>query len=415
MALSQASNYRILAGALVLKSFTVNDLSRFSKCLPGTVRTTLYRNREYIGPVSSEPSGKRGGQPLRYRLLPEKEAELESRLKASLPQLPAASVLPDFSAEAIAKPGIRFEPGLGFASPSVFHEYTASAGEEAFSSFVTRPVSLRGRDSGTVRPTQFNELAPSGMLVAEDQLGEMFDAEESSERKRELVEEASESLRAGRAEYESWPAPKKQTSLGLSVASELEKLGHKLQSRTEEVNPELVAHVVIPAHMEQISSIAKDLEAIQMQLQHISKAPRFFGGGFSSSNNRILIDSLVESDVAFPDGDIEIGTAGHVRANISARSVKIRGRIEGNLIASGEVSLLAGSRLHGDITASRISIEDGAIFSGRIDIRKIAISAAGMSEHQADAIEVAKAGYSESESVEAAPAMYQATLRLSSH
>src|SRR3984957_2783167 len=210
MALSQASNYRILAGALVLKSFTVNDLSRFSHCLPGTVRTTLNRNREFIGPVSSEPSGKRGGQPLRYQLVPEKEAELESRLKESLPQLPTPIVVPDFRTEPIATSGISCEPALHFASPSVFREYSATAGEEEFSSLLESPISLRGRETGNVRPTQFNDLAPSGMLVAEDQLGEMFDAEESSERRRELIEEAGDSLRAGRAEYESWPAAKKQ-------------------------------------------------------------------------------------------------------------------------------------------------------------------------------------------------------------
>src|SRR6202007_2844403 len=145
-----------------------------------------------------------------------------------------------------------------------------------------RSSSVRGSEIGEVRPTQFNDLAPSGMLVAEEQLGEMFEAEASSERRKELREEASDSLRAGRAEYESWPAAKKQDLLDLRVADELEKLTHKLQSRREELDPESAESEALPAHAE-LATIARELEAIQMQLQRITKAPRFFGGGFPSS------------------------------------------------------------------------------------------------------------------------------------
>ena len=412
MASSQASTYRILAGALALKSFTVNDLSRFSRSLPGTVRTTLSRNREYVEALSTQPSGKRGGQPLRYRLIPEKESELEDWLSTSLPQIQIPNVPSNSEAENIRNLGVSFGPTLRVAAPAGFQEYAKEAEGGAFSTTLVNPISSKEGEAGNERPTQFNRLAPSGMLVADEQLGEMFETAEKPERRRELLEEASDSLRAGRAEYGSWPASKKQSPLGLSVAIELERLGRKLHLRADEVESTTVESVTARSHL--FYTIERDLEAIQARLRGMTKAPPFFGGAFPSSSNRILIDSLVESDIAFPDGDIEIAITGDVHANISARSVKVRGRIEGNLVASGEVSLLAGCRLLGDITASRISIEDGAFFKGGIDIRKTTPSRSRVFANQADAIEAAKASLSET-AAEAAVPLLHAGLRLSSH
>jgi cytoskeletal protein CcmA (bactofilin family) len=416
MASSQASTYRILAGVLALKSFTVNNLARFSQCLPGTVRTTLNRNREYIEALSAQPSGKRGGQPLRYRLIPEKESELDHWLRTSLPQLQIPSVPLNPEAEGVKNLAVSFDPALRVAEPTVFREYAAEEEGHPFSMTLASPISLREGQVGNDQMTQFNRLAPSGMLVAAEQLGEIFEAAETPLRRSELLEEANDSMRAGRAEFESWPATKKQSSLGLSVVAELENLGRKLQFRAHEVEPLIAGSVTVPAHIEQMRTIERDLEAIQVNLRRITKAPRFFGGGFPAASNRILIDSLVESDIAFPDGDIEIAITGDVHANISARSVKVRGRIEGNLVASVEVSLLAGCRLLGDITASRISIEDGAFFKGGIDIRKTRPSTAWVFANQADAIEAAKAAISEGESAaEVAAPMLHAGLRLSSY
>jgi cytoskeletal protein CcmA (bactofilin family) len=46
------------------------------------------------------------------------------------------------------------------------------------------------------------------------------------------------------------------------------------------------------------------------------------------------------------------------------------GKIHGNVSASDRVDIRAEGALTGDVTAARISIEDGAFFKGGIDIRK---------------------------------------------
>ncbi len=65
-----------------------------------------------------------------------------------------------------------------------------------------------------------------------------------------------------------------------------------------------------------------------------------------------------------------MGRNGQVAANITAREIVILGKIRGNVSASDRVDIRAEGSLTGDVTAARISIEDGAFFKGGIDIRK---------------------------------------------
>ena len=57
-------------------------------------------------------------------------------------------------------------------------------------------------------------------------------------------------------------------------------------------------------------------------------------------------------------------------ANITAREIVVLGKVRGNMSASDRVDIRSEGSLTGDVTAQRISIEDGAFFKGGIDIRK---------------------------------------------
>ena len=48
----------------------------------------------------------------------------------------------------------------------------------------------------------------------------------------------------------------------------------------------------------------------------------------------------------------------------------IFGQVQGNVEAADKVDIRREAKLVGDITTARISIEDGALFKGSIDIRK---------------------------------------------
>jgi cytoskeletal protein CcmA (bactofilin family) len=49
--------------------------------------------------------------------------------------------------------------------------------------------------------------------------------------------------------------------------------------------------------------------------------------------------------------------------------------VKGNVEAADKVDIRKDARLEGDIVSARISIEDGALFKGSIDIRKVEVKA----------------------------------------
>jgi len=71
-----------------------------------------------------------------------------------------------------------------------------------------------------------------------------------------------------------------------------------------------------------------------------------------------------------PGNRVTIGRNGQVTSSITAREIVILGKVQGNILASDRVDIRSEGALTGDVTAARISIEDGAFFKGGIDIRR---------------------------------------------
>jgi cytoskeletal protein CcmA (bactofilin family) len=100
----------------------------------------------------------------------------------------------------------------------------------------------------------------------------------------------------------------------------------------------------------------------------IGKAVRVVGQIFTRED--LYVDGDVEGTIESLDTRITIGTNGRVQASIKAREVVILGQIQGDVEATDKVDLRKDAKLVGNITTARISIEDGAVFKGSIDIRK---------------------------------------------
>ena len=71
-------------------------------------------------------------------------------------------------------------------------------------------------------------------------------------------------------------------------------------------------------------------------------------------------------------GELHVAEGGRCRADIEAADVRVDGQIEGNITASGRVQLNASSRVQGDIVAQRLVTTEGASISGRISVGKSA-------------------------------------------
>ena len=92
--------------------------------------------------------------------------------------------------------------------------------------------------------------------------------------------------------------------------------------------------------------------------------------GELSGSESLYIDGKVEGSITLDGNRVTIGRNGQVHANIQAREVVVLGKVKGNVTATDRVDIRAEGSLSGDVTAARISIEDGAFFKGGIDIRK---------------------------------------------
>ncbi len=92
--------------------------------------------------------------------------------------------------------------------------------------------------------------------------------------------------------------------------------------------------------------------------------------GEITGTESLFIDGRVEGGISLPGSRVTVGRNGQVNANISAREIVIMGKVQGNVTASDSVNIRAEGGVTGDVTAARISIEDGAFFKGGIDIRK---------------------------------------------
>ncbi len=100
----------------------------------------------------------------------------------------------------------------------------------------------------------------------------------------------------------------------------------------------------------------------------IGKAVRIVGQIYTKED--LNVDGDVEGTIESTDNKVTIGTTGRVQASVKAREVVIFGQVQGNVEAADKVDIRREAKLVGDITTARISIEDGALFKGSIDIRK---------------------------------------------
>ena len=79
--------------------------------------------------------------------------------------------------------------------------------------------------------------------------------------------------------------------------------------------------------------------------------------------NELLIDGEVEGTINSP-GKLSVGEHAQIKGEIRAKSVKVRGNVEGNIFATERCELQAGCALRGDIEAPRLVVDENATFLG---------------------------------------------------
>ena len=83
----------------------------------------------------------------------------------------------------------------------------------------------------------------------------------------------------------------------------------------------------------------------------------------------LFIDGRVEGTVHFPDNRVTVGRNGNVAANITAKEVVIMGKVQGNVDCADRLDIRSEGVLTGDVITHRISVEEGAILKGGVEVR----------------------------------------------
>jgi cytoskeletal protein CcmA (bactofilin family) len=93
--------------------------------------------------------------------------------------------------------------------------------------------------------------------------------------------------------------------------------------------------------------------------------------GEISGNESLYIDGRIEGTVIFKDHRVTVGRNGVVAANITAREVVIMGKVAGNVECSDRVDIRSEGSLTGDVISQRISVEDGAMLRGSVQLTPV--------------------------------------------
>jgi cytoskeletal protein CcmA (bactofilin family) len=82
----------------------------------------------------------------------------------------------------------------------------------------------------------------------------------------------------------------------------------------------------------------------------------------------MLVEGRVEGSIKHTASQLTIGVSGVVNADIDAKNLVIEGTVEGNIVGAESVVIKDSADVRGNVFTARISIADGAQFSGTVDM-----------------------------------------------
>ncbi len=90
--------------------------------------------------------------------------------------------------------------------------------------------------------------------------------------------------------------------------------------------------------------------------------------GEVSGSEDVIVHGVLEGSVVLKESRLTVGNGAAVAAELNVHDAILVGAVKGNIIATGRVELRKGASLLGDVTASRLSIEEGSAIQGRVSL-----------------------------------------------
>ena len=90
--------------------------------------------------------------------------------------------------------------------------------------------------------------------------------------------------------------------------------------------------------------------------------------GTVSGDEDLVIQGRVEGNIDLQAHVVSVGQSGKVAADINAKVINIDGEVAGDITGNEKVVISKSGNVKGNIVAPRVTLEDGAIFKGSIDM-----------------------------------------------
>ncbi|MFZ4545331.1 MAG: bactofilin family protein [Saprospiraceae bacterium] len=89
-------------------------------------------------------------------------------------------------------------------------------------------------------------------------------------------------------------------------------------------------------------------------------------GTFICSEN-VRLDGKINGEVKV-DKKLVMGPSGVIDGTINAMNTAIQGKIEGDISVTEALQLFSTAQINGNINAGSISVEEGAVYNGKISV-----------------------------------------------
>ena len=89
--------------------------------------------------------------------------------------------------------------------------------------------------------------------------------------------------------------------------------------------------------------------------------------GTLTADEPVSINGTLNGEVVVANHAVTVETGGRVDGAVTARVITVQGGSAGRLIARDVVRVLEGATVKADITSPKLALEEGALFSGKVD------------------------------------------------
>lgn len=91
--------------------------------------------------------------------------------------------------------------------------------------------------------------------------------------------------------------------------------------------------------------------------------------GIIKGTGKICVQGVVQGEIV-TEGEVNIEPNGRVEGHITATNVIVHGHLVGNIKIFNSLFLAKSSKMEGDADIGKLSVEEGAIYCGKISMKK---------------------------------------------